>query len=107
MSPQITDKHGQPINKGDHVYTPFRGGRHEGDAEQIVTTDDEARQAKVKKPPKVSTMTLSYFFRAGMRRTTVLTEGFRLFSQTKMIKGSCITRKHWRINQRLGINSLK
>lgn len=69
MSPQITDKHGQPIRKGDHVYTPFRGGRHEGDVEQVVTTDEEARQANVKNPPKVSRTALSWFFRTAVRDT--------------------------------------
>jgi hypothetical protein len=27
----IKSKEGKPIQEGDHVYTKFRGGRHEGD----------------------------------------------------------------------------
>jgi hypothetical protein len=29
---EVTDKHGQPINEGDHVSIPIRGGHREGDA---------------------------------------------------------------------------
>lgn len=54
MSPKVEDKHGEPINIGDHVYTPIRGGRHEGDVEKIVTTEEEAQDEGVKNPPKVS-----------------------------------------------------
>lgn len=50
---EIRDKHGQTIHEGDHVYTPFRGGRHEGDVEKIVTTKQEADEEGVKNPPKV------------------------------------------------------
>jgi hypothetical protein len=28
---QVVSKQGEPIEKGDHVYTKIRGGRHEGD----------------------------------------------------------------------------
>jgi hypothetical protein len=28
---QVLSKQGEPIEKGDHVYTKIRGGRHEGD----------------------------------------------------------------------------
>jgi hypothetical protein len=48
------DKHGEEIKEGDHVYTKFRGGRHEGDVEQVVETKEEAEEAGVKNPPKVS-----------------------------------------------------
>ncbi|KAI3572414.1 hypothetical protein IWW34DRAFT_891918 [Fusarium oxysporum f. sp. albedinis] len=38
MASNIEDKNAEPINKGDHVWTRIRGGRHEGDVERIVTT---------------------------------------------------------------------
>lgn len=31
MADQVKSKEGEPINEGDHVYTKYRGGRHEGD----------------------------------------------------------------------------
>lgn len=30
-STTVKDKHGAPIQEGDHVYTRVRGGRHEGE----------------------------------------------------------------------------
>ncbi|ODA82753.1 hypothetical protein RJ55_01262 [Drechmeria coniospora] len=51
--PQVKDKNSQPIEEGDHVWTRFRGGHREGQAEDIVTTEQEAREAQVKHPPKV------------------------------------------------------
>ncbi|KAF8457916.1 hypothetical protein BDZ91DRAFT_685650 [Kalaharituber pfeilii] len=53
MSRQVKSKEGEPIHEGDHVYTPFRGGRHEGDVEAIVTTQEEADREGIKNPPKV------------------------------------------------------
>ena len=50
---EIKDKQGEPIHKGDTVWTPFRGGKRQGTAEKIVTTEAEARQEGVKNPPKV------------------------------------------------------
>ncbi|KAF2461520.1 hypothetical protein BDY21DRAFT_368717 [Lineolata rhizophorae] len=50
---QPSSKQGEPIEEGDHVYTRIRGGRHEGDVERIVTTQDEAEEEGVKNPPKV------------------------------------------------------
>ena len=47
------DKHGNEIKPGDHVYTKVRGGRHEGEVEQIVETPAEAKDMDVKNPPKV------------------------------------------------------
>jgi hypothetical protein len=68
------DKHGQEINVGDHVYTKIRGGRREGEVghlkystlsrvilskcpfpkvEEIVETQQQAKDADVKNPPKV------------------------------------------------------
>lgn len=62
-SPQISDKHGHAINIGDVVYTPFRGGKHEGRVEAIVTDSsirtalhDNAAKSEAEKtinPPKV------------------------------------------------------
>jgi hypothetical protein len=53
MPDEVYDKHGKPIHEGDNVYTPYRGGRHEGIASEIVTTRAEAEEAGVKNPPKV------------------------------------------------------
>ncbi|GIJ81574.1 hypothetical protein Asppvi_000073 [Aspergillus pseudoviridinutans] len=50
---EVHDKHGQIISPGDHVFTKIRGGRHEGDVEKIVRTEEEAEQEGVKHPPKV------------------------------------------------------
>ncbi|KAF2184451.1 hypothetical protein K469DRAFT_709213 [Zopfia rhizophila CBS 207.26] len=50
---QVLSKQGEPIEEGDHVYTKIRGGRHEGDVEKIVTTEEEAKKENVKNPPKV------------------------------------------------------
>lgn len=40
MSPkkqtEVLSKQGEPIEVGDHVYTPFRGGRHEGDVSILL-----------------------------------------------------------------------
>ncbi|KAI0895079.1 hypothetical protein F4806DRAFT_469846 [Annulohypoxylon nitens] len=52
-SSEIKDKQGEPINEGDHVWTKIRGGRREGDVEQVIETADEAKEAGVKNPPKV------------------------------------------------------
>ncbi|KAK3998009.1 hypothetical protein QBC44DRAFT_314780 [Cladorrhinum sp. PSN332] len=51
--PEIKDKNGEPIREGDHVFARSRGGRHEGDVENIVTTEEEAKEEDVKHPPKV------------------------------------------------------
>ncbi|KAK8854493.1 hypothetical protein IAR55_003231 [Kwoniella newhampshirensis] len=50
---EIKDKQGKLINVGDTVYTPFRGGKHEGEVSDIVTTKEEAEEKGVKNPPKV------------------------------------------------------
>ncbi|KAF1960509.1 hypothetical protein CC80DRAFT_488824 [Byssothecium circinans] len=50
---QVLSKQGEPIKEGDHVYTKIRGGRHEGDVEKIVTSEQEAKEENVKNPPKV------------------------------------------------------
>lgn len=51
--PEVRDKHGHPISKGDHVYTNIRSGHHEGFVEDIVHTEAEAAKYKAKNPPKV------------------------------------------------------
>ncbi|KAK5122042.1 hypothetical protein LTR85_004288 [Meristemomyces frigidus] len=53
MPDEIKSKEGQPISEGDHVYTKYRGGKHEGEVEAIVSTKDEAAEEGVKNPPKV------------------------------------------------------
>jgi len=52
-SSEVKDKAGQPIRQGDHVWTPIRGGRHEGTVDNIVTTEAEAKEEGLKHPPKV------------------------------------------------------
>ncbi|RYP10357.1 hypothetical protein DL764_000691 [Monosporascus ibericus] len=53
MPEQVRDKNSEPIKEGDHVYTRYRGGRHEGEVEKVVTTGAEAKEEGVKNPPKV------------------------------------------------------
>jgi len=75
---EVLSKQGEFIQKGDHVYTKIRSGRHEGDVssplspqycvscpiavadfptssqvEKIVTSEKEAQRKGVKNPPKV------------------------------------------------------
>jgi len=57
MPSDIKDKTGEPIHEGDTVFTKFRGGRHEGVVDKIVTTQEEAKEADVKNPPKVTSCT--------------------------------------------------
>jgi len=40
----IKSKGGAPIEQGDTVSTPYRGGKHEGKVEQIVTSEEQAGQ---------------------------------------------------------------
>jgi hypothetical protein len=56
---EVHDKHGQIISPGDHVFTKIRGGRHEGEVEKIIRTEEEAEQEGVKRPPKVGSSPLS------------------------------------------------
>ncbi|UKZ88611.1 uncharacterized protein TrAFT101_004361 [Trichoderma asperellum] len=53
MSPAVQDKEGKPIEEGDDVWTPIRGGKREGEVEKVVYTEEEAKKANVKHPPKV------------------------------------------------------
>ncbi|EXJ68984.1 uncharacterized protein A1O5_07919 [Cladophialophora psammophila CBS 110553] len=41
----IKSKGGAPIEDGDTVRTPYRGGKHEGQVEQIVTSEKQAKEA--------------------------------------------------------------
>ncbi|KAF9728431.1 hypothetical protein PMIN01_13564 [Paraphaeosphaeria minitans] len=50
---QVLSKQGKPIEKGDHVYTKIRGGRHEGDVEKIINSEQEAKEENLKNLPKV------------------------------------------------------
>jgi hypothetical protein len=60
MPSSVKDKDGKPIEQGDSVWTRIRGGRHEGEVEQVATTEQEAKDANVKNPPKVS-LSYAYF----------------------------------------------
>ncbi|OCK84694.1 hypothetical protein K432DRAFT_413832 [Lepidopterella palustris CBS 459.81] len=53
MSTQVEDKKGNSIDEGDRVFTKIRGGKREGEVEEIVTTQEEAKKENVKNPPKV------------------------------------------------------
>ncbi|GFF52022.1 hypothetical protein IFM58399_09217 [Aspergillus lentulus] len=50
---RVKDKEGENINEGDHVYTRYRGGSHEGKVERIVMDQAEADEENVANPPKV------------------------------------------------------
>lgn len=54
MSSQIKDKNSKSIKEGDEVWTPMRGGKHQGKVDNIAKTEEEANEAGVKNPPKVS-----------------------------------------------------
>ena len=62
----IKDKYGEPIRRGDHVFTPIRGGRHEGIVDKIVMSEEDAAEEGVKRPPKV---------RHGVRSRTISSLG--------------------------------
>lgn len=48
-TPQIFDKHDHPISVGDTVYCPFRGGKHEGKVEAIITGSSSHRDIETRK----------------------------------------------------------
>ncbi|KAM7198740.1 hypothetical protein V8F20_006055 [Naviculisporaceae sp. PSN 640] len=50
---QVLDKQGVPIKEGDEVFTPFRGGKHEGKVDKIILNEEDAHKEGVKNPPKV------------------------------------------------------
>lgn len=54
MAPKVQDKEGRPIEEGDDVWTPIRGGKRQGEVETVVNTEQEAKEVNVKYPPKVS-----------------------------------------------------
>lgn len=64
MAETIHDKDGKPIQEGDEVFTPIRGGKHQGEVEKIVTTEEEAKAENVKNPPKVFFRLFFYMKRA-------------------------------------------
>ncbi|KIW19906.1 hypothetical protein PV08_00481 [Exophiala spinifera] len=45
---EVKSKGGATIDKGDTVSTPYRGGKHEGQVEQIITDDHEAHNTGAK-----------------------------------------------------------
>jgi len=54
---EVTDKHGATIKTGDTVWTKSRGGKREGEVEEIARDEEEAGKVEgveVKNPPKVS-----------------------------------------------------
>jgi ribosomal protein L25 (general stress protein Ctc) len=53
MSSNVQDKEAEPIQEGDQVWTPIRGGKRQGEVDEIVYTEEEANEANVKLPPKV------------------------------------------------------
>lgn len=40
----LKSKGGASIKEGDTVSTPYRGGKHEGEVEQIITDESQAKQ---------------------------------------------------------------
>lgn len=65
MPGDIKDKSGEPIKKGEEVFTPIRGGTHTGTVEKIVTTKEEAEKEGVKNPPKVGRLQCCIRMRKG------------------------------------------
>lgn len=61
MPSDLKDKNGEPIQPGDHVFARSRGGRHEGEVEKVVTSQEEAEKEGVKHPPKVWRSLLLHF----------------------------------------------
>ncbi|KAF4633172.1 hypothetical protein G7Y89_g4950 [Cudoniella acicularis] len=53
MSGKVEDKRGNTISEGNRVFTKTRGGKREGEVEEIVMTTEEADEKNVKNPPKV------------------------------------------------------
>ncbi|OAA58179.1 hypothetical protein ISF_06718 [Cordyceps fumosorosea ARSEF 2679] len=52
MPEELKDKNFKPIEVGDHVLTPIRGGCREGDVSQLIHNEEEAEAAGLKNPPK-------------------------------------------------------
>ncbi|CAI7591879.1 unnamed protein product [Penicillium discolor] len=50
---EVTDKHGNVIDRGDYVSTKIRGGTHEGRVEEVITDLQRAEEVGVKNPPKI------------------------------------------------------
>ncbi|CAI7629983.1 unnamed protein product [Penicillium crustosum] len=49
---EVTDKHGNVIDRGDYVSTKIRSGTHEGRVEEVITDLQRADEVGVKNPPK-------------------------------------------------------
>lgn len=110
---QVTDKHGEPIEKGDGVYTRIRGGRHEGEVGKVVTGQAEAEEKEgVENPPKVGRsvgLTASTAsFPVGLSRprgkastNRKLIDGLlhRFYSRISMDIVSLTTQEHWSISE--------
>jgi len=57
------DKHASEIKGGDTVFTRIRGGKREGEVEEIAHDEQEAKKVEgveVKNPPKVGCLFLSF-----------------------------------------------
>lgn len=94
MSPNVQDKEGKPIEEGDDVWTPIRGGKREGEVEKIVYTEKEAKEANVKHPPKVSNIQLQRLFSTSPILVAHKLTRSRLFSRTSMGMGLHTTQRH-------------
>ncbi|EEB90828.1 hypothetical protein MPER_10918 [Moniliophthora perniciosa FA553] len=77
MTNAVSDKTGREIAEGDTVMTRFRGGKREGQVEEIVVTQTQAKEAGVKNPPKV--LDISFWFAAPRA------ERYPIFVQTKVL----------------------
>lgn len=53
MPQDLKDKNLEAIHQGDDVFTPIRGGKHQGKVEEIVQTEQDAQETGTKHPPKV------------------------------------------------------
>ncbi|KAG8410623.1 hypothetical protein J3459_017044 [Metarhizium acridum] len=53
MPRDLKDKASKAIREGDQVWTPVRGGKHQGPVGGVVRTEEEAQETGTKNPPKV------------------------------------------------------
>ncbi|KHN96819.1 uncharacterized protein MAM_05375 [Metarhizium album ARSEF 1941] len=56
MPQHLKDKESKTIRAGDEVWTPVRGGKHQGVVEEVFGTEQEAQKAGAKNRPKVRSM---------------------------------------------------
>ncbi|EFY89018.1 hypothetical protein MAC_04949 [Metarhizium acridum CQMa 102] len=52
MPRDLKDKASKAIREGDQVWTPVRGGKHQGPVGGVVRTEEEAQETGTKNPPK-------------------------------------------------------